>query len=311
MTLHSYSKVYSLGHRITKDLLTPGDNIVIQEKIDGSQFSFGVTEDGEVLCRSRGQQIDVNEPNNLFAPAVATVVSLKDKLHKGWVYRAEALCKPKHNTLCYDRIPFGGLIVYDIETDLQMEFLAPWAVVSATKALGLECVPCFNDAIPEGGVPTLEDLRALTDQPSILGQKMEGIVIKNYDKFAPEGKVLMGKIVRDDFKEMHGPDWKKRNPSGPDIRQNIGEMFAVPARFEKAVQRLRDAGLLDESPTDIGPLLKDLNKDLLEEQADFIKEQLFQWAWKHICKQSTKGFPEWYKKKLLVSQFPEEREEAS
>ncbi len=37
---HSYPKIYGLGHKAITELLS--DNVMVEEKIDGSQFSFGI-----------------------------------------------------------------------------------------------------------------------------------------------------------------------------------------------------------------------------------------------------------------------------
>ena len=50
---HSYPQIYALGHRYITELLL--DPVLVEEKIDGSQFSFGVFEvEGEhqLRCRS-------------------------------------------------------------------------------------------------------------------------------------------------------------------------------------------------------------------------------------------------------------------
>lgn len=57
--IHSYSSIYALGHKALEDLLkTP---VLVEEKLDGSQFSFGVyiNQEGERLlkCRSKGADI--------------------------------------------------------------------------------------------------------------------------------------------------------------------------------------------------------------------------------------------------------------
>jgi len=305
MTIHSYSKVWAMGHRVTATILTPGENIVAQEKIDGSQFSFGMR-DGVLHCRSRGQQINLDAPDNLFKPAVETVKALVDELVPGYTYRAEAVCKPKHNTITYGRIPEGGLIVYDIETEAQCQFLEPWSVITETKRLGLECVQYFQDAISsDTAAMTLAILEELLETESELGGKIEGIVIKNYDRLEEaSGKVLMGKLVREEFKEMHTKDWKKRNPGPTDIREQIGAMFCTEARFEKAVQHLREQGLLKGGPEDIGPLLKELNTDLLAEGQEAISAELMKWGLRLIVKKAARGFPQWYKKKLIDDRFP-------
>ena len=39
---HSYPDVYELGHKIVSDVLN--GHVLVQEKVDGSQISFGVDE---------------------------------------------------------------------------------------------------------------------------------------------------------------------------------------------------------------------------------------------------------------------------
>lgn len=49
---HSYPSTFALGHRAIADLLL--DPVLVEEKVDGSQFSFGVFEqDGERVIRCR------------------------------------------------------------------------------------------------------------------------------------------------------------------------------------------------------------------------------------------------------------------
>ena len=98
----SYPKVYALGHAAIGELLL--DRVIVQEKIDGSQFSFGVF-DGELHVRSKGKEIEPSAPEKMFNDAILAVIERKDKLQPGWTYRAEYLRTPHHNHLNYDRIP--------------------------------------------------------------------------------------------------------------------------------------------------------------------------------------------------------------
>jgi hypothetical protein len=67
MKISSYSKVYNLGHRTIEQLF---DGIVVaQEKVDGSQFSFGLI-DGELYCRSKGKRQMPEQPDKMFAGGV-------------------------------------------------------------------------------------------------------------------------------------------------------------------------------------------------------------------------------------------------
>src|SRR3990167_7209919 len=98
--LYSYPSIYSIGHKAIEDLFS--SPVLIEEKLDGSQFSMSLV-DGQLLCRSKNQQIVVDEPEKMFSKAIETAKSLD--LHPGWIYRCEYLRAPKHNTLAYDRVP--------------------------------------------------------------------------------------------------------------------------------------------------------------------------------------------------------------
>jgi len=126
--LSSYGKVYGVGHKDIADLLSGG--VVVEEKIDGSQFSFSFGEDGNIKtlqCRSNGQQlpliivesaespVHVGTSEKMFNKAVASA-ALRTHAHPGWVYRCEYLQSPKHNTLAYERTPTDNLILFDVMT---------------------------------------------------------------------------------------------------------------------------------------------------------------------------------------------------
>ena len=135
---HSYPSIYALGHRAVADLLTGPVNV--EEKVDGSQFSWCVDDAGEIRCRSKCATLNVDAPEKMFTAAVATVKSLAGLLTPGWTYRAEFLGKPKHNALAYDRMPKAHLIVFDIN-DGHESYLSYAAKHEEAERLGLECVP--------------------------------------------------------------------------------------------------------------------------------------------------------------------------
>ena len=137
--ISSYPSIYAVGHRSIKDIFS--SEVVIEEKVDGSQFSMERL-NGELSCRSKGQQIILDAPNKMFEAAVATAQSLD--LHDGWTYRCEYLAKPKHNTLAYARVPKQNLIMFDVMTAPET-YLTPIEKRAEADRLGLECVPCFRD----------------------------------------------------------------------------------------------------------------------------------------------------------------------
>ena len=146
----------------------------------------------------------------------------------------------------------------------------------------------------------------LAELSQLGGQLIEGMVVKNYHKFGEDGHVLMGKYVSEKFKEVQKSDWKKENPGQGDIIQKIISMYKSEARWNKAIQHLEEQGILERDPRDIGKLIKEISTDVHTECQDEIKGLLFQWAWKQIQHGITRGFPEWFKQKLLEKQFNEQ-----
>ena len=295
---HAYPRVWALGHPNITDLLD--DPVLVEEKVDGSQFSFGIF-DGEVRCRSKGKQLIIEAPEKLFQRAVDTVLCIKDRLRPGWTYRAEYLSKASHGTLKYDRAPRNFLMIFDINTDYE-HYLSYEEKVEEASRLELSVVP----KLYEGQVHQSEDLTELLERESVLGGvKIEGFVIKNYKKFGDDKKVLMGKYVSEAFKEVHRSVWKQKNPNSGDVIKDLSTMYCVEARWRKARQHLEEAGNLESSPRDIGNLIKEVKKDVKEECEAEIKEKLFAWAWPRIERATTIGLPEWYKRLLLENQFKE------
>ena len=293
MDIRSYSSPKVFGHRLVSEVLD--GHVIIQEKIDGSQISFGIYE-GELSVRSRNMQIDL-EDAGMFSLAVEYLQKIKSVLTDGWTHRGEYLSKPKHNTLCYSKTPFGFIVLFDVDTG-NTSYLEQQEVRSLSEFHGFDYAPVLWEG--DGKEVTLNMLKGLLTTESILGGvNIEGVVIKNYDKYIKD-KVMMAKYVSASFQEKHGKDWKQRNPGA--IEYVVGH-FGKEAIFQKTVQHLEEAGQLDHEPKDIGKLMKELNQDIEREHAEEIKEMLYKSEKGKILKEITKGFPEWYKDKLANDAF--------
>jgi hypothetical protein len=302
MNLPSYPSIYNLGHAAIAELFN--GEVIAEEKIDGSQISFGVRA-GHLALRSKGAEINVLAPEGLFALGVETAKALHaaGKLRDGWTYRGEYLAKPKHNILNYDRAPKDHIILFDVNTGPE-SYVSSDEKRAVAAELGLECVP----QLFRGKIENPAELRALLDSMSCLGgQKIEGVVIKPaaYDLFGRDKKCLFGKFVSEAFKETHAREWTKEHatPGGKDIVGLIGQRLNTQARWAKARIHLAEAGKLEHSPRDIAMLIKEIPTDIAKECEDEIKRELFDWAWPQLRRMVTKGMPEWYKEELLKRQF--------
>lgn len=295
--IDSYASIYNLGHAAIRGLFE--DEVQVEEKVDGSQFSFGML-DGSLQFRSRSAAIDPDAPEKMFAAGVEAVKAVADKLEPGFVYRGEYLQKPKHNALAYNRIPANHVIVWDVQVGPGDHATAEGRAHLAAE-LGMEAVPVLAS-----GKVDQASLRSLLTTQSILGgQLIEGVVIKNYLRFGRDKKILVGKFVSDSFKEVHRKTWKQDNPAGKDILVALGDKYRHEARWNKAIQHLAEAGTLDNSPKDIGNLLREVQDDVNRECAEEIKEALYRWARPQLNRSIIRGLPEWYKDKLLQKQFGE------
>lgn len=299
-SFNSYPSIYALGHKALQGLLDVP--VLVEEKVDGSQFSFGVTEDGlEVKVRSKGANLYVEAPEKMFKQAVATVLDIEKALTPGWTYRAEYLSKPKHNALVYNRVPEKHLIIFDIN-DGHESYLGPEAKAEEAQKVGLECVPMLY----QGTELTLDVIRELLDTESVLGgQKIEGVVVKplEYNLFGQDKKVLMGKFVSEAFKEVHAGSWKEGNPGQKDIIQRIGMRYQTQARWQKALMHLKESGVIEGNLKDIGHMMREVPEDILKEHKEEMMEELWQWAWPSIRRITVAGLPEYYKEELLKLQF--------
>lgn len=294
---HSYPSIYNIGHKAVQPLLDK--EVIAEEKVDGSQLSFGRFGD-EIKIRSKGREFPIDAPDGMFQRAADVVKELKDKLHDGWTYRGEYLNKPHHNTLTYGRTPHWCIIIFDVSTG-DNEFLPYEEKAKEASRLGLEVVPLLYR-----GKLDLERFKELLDKDSYLGNcKIEGVVIKpiNYDLFGIDKKVLLAKYVSEAFKEKHNMEWKLGNPSRSDIVALISEALKTEARWNKAIQHLREVGKITDSPKDIGPLMKEIQADLEKEVKEEVAEKLVNYFWPTVVRGAMRGFPDWYKKRLLEQAF--------
>jgi len=301
----NYPSIFNLGHKAIEELFN--ESVLIEEKIDGSQFSFGVI-DGVLRCKSKGKELIVDEPEKMFQLAVNTVKRLHtvEMLKEGWTYRGEYLQKPKHNTLCYDRVPKLNIILFDVNTGHE-SYLSYEEKAAEAFRLGLEVVPMLY----EGMVTSIDQLKEFLERQSILGATtIEGMVIKNYARFGEDKKALMGKWVRDEFKELHKINWKTDNPGMGDVVQNLVKELRSDARWQKAIQHMQESGELTNTPKDIGGLMREVKADVKKECTQHIKDAMFKWAWPQIERGIVGGFPDWYKTKLAESQFKADPDQA-
>ena len=234
------------------------------------------------------------------------VNSVSDCMPIGMYFYSETLCRPKHNIIEYDKVPENHIAVFGVYNADKQVFLNYSGTKMLADQLEVDTVPLivegaygFSDQKP---MP-IDVIKDLLERESYLGgSKIEGIVVRDVKKAVEYMGLLfpmaIGKYVSEAFKEKHDKGWK--NKGSKNTWLEFMEIYRNENRWMKAFQHLRDEGLIENEPRDIGKLIIEAQEDITNE----CKAEILDWLWKIYGKQllrhSIKGLPEWYKEKLLT-----------
>lgn len=311
MTLPSYWKSVNLGDPKLGEFFR-GSILQVEEKIDGSQFSFGKV-NGELFMRSRSTLLNLESPEKLFAKSVNHILSVNPNLiPNNIVFRGESVTSNRHNSNVYSRTPTGFIVLFGGEDLVTGRVLDHLELSECAANFGIDVVPILDTMNPDGmsGEEILSHLNKFLDRESYLGGCLvEGVAIKRLSNpIFYMDKPIFAKLVSASFKETQKKEWRKDNPTQLDALHVIAEEVGTPARYDKAIQRLKESGKYTGAVQDIGPLIKAVGDDIREECREFIGARFAELFTDDVSRIAVKGVPNWYKKKLqdnLASQIGE------
>ena len=241
-------------------------------------------------------------PEKMFKLGHDHIMKMKDTIIKNFkpntFFFLEYLQKPKHNTLKYNTVPKNNLVLFDVMSlsDFESWSTGRGELCDVAGILDVDVVPELHR-----GKADIDKLKELLGVDSYLGgEKIEGVVVKNYSQTVNIGGKnypVFSKYVREEFKERHGNDWKVRSPKTSLVDWVNG--FCSEARWNKAIQHLTEFGMIEESPKDIGAILKEVQEDITIEEGGYIRDFLFKHFIDDIKRASVRGLPQWYKDKLV------------
>lgn len=302
MRLESYPKILQVGDPLIKQLFE--DEVIVEEKIDGSQFRAWFDSEGKAKFGSKAVNYnEFNPPDKMFLPAILSAEKhFAEKNFTDAFFVFEFLGKPKQNTLTYSRAPKDFLVLLD--ANVKGTWLSRQKKEELASELGLECVPLLH----VGKVKDNEELKTFLERESFLGgTTVEGIVVKNYQKLHDIafmlGAPLFGKFVREEFRELNRENWG----TGVPIEEKIMKHFPPEPRWRKAVQHLREQGQLGNGVKDIGKLIVEVERDFEEECKEAVKGILWEEYAHRLVTASRAGFAEWFKQELAKQAFEESR----
>ena len=277
-----FPKIYRLGHKDVKDILD--GPVEVTEKIDGSQISFGIIEK-KLVVRSKNTEINPADVPNQFINSYQSIQRIfsEGRLEDGYFYYGEAVRGLRHNVITYARIPKGYIALYSVRKP-DGTFEPDFKVIENTaNSFGIDPVP-----LKHLGTISVQELEDILKQDSFYGPRMEGLVIKSSRK-----KFEMAKLVRDDYKEVSRHVIKNSLP----LEQRITELFLqykTNARWDKAIQHYLDAGNSPDDKLVIPSLIKEVTQDILTEEGETIKNDLFAFFRKQFIRTVTEGLADYY-----------------
>ena len=244
MTFQLYTKIRPLGSEENAGIFeNASDTIIVEEKIDGANFRFMITEDNRIIFGSRTQSIGDSE-QQIGGNWEKCVEHIKKTLkgkdlseYKGLIFYGE--CCIKH-TLQYDWSsipPFLGYDIFDIKDNKYLDYPVNKIIFNL---LGLEFVPVIKEC-SAGEIGEINDsIVPPTKYPSPSAGandlQAEGIVYKNYDK------QIFGKYVLDKFKEKAREVFGGSPKFAKDDTERVVLTYCVNARIEKIIFKLIDDG---------------------------------------------------------------------
>lgn len=272
-----------------------GDQIVIQEKIDGANAAIRYDSETNCLVAQSRKNI-LNESNNLrgFYEFVCSLdkQTIKDALGDDLILFGEWLVP---HTVVYPEDCYNHFYAYDVYDTQACAYLNQDKVEEIVRTIGLKYVPVFF----KGKFESWDKCMEYVGRTDLGGDYGEGIVIKNESivKLIEAQKGLRNddiyeysngrtidfysrqpfylKIVSERFKETK-PIKKKKQLSPEDIAAAeayvaLAESIVVPARTVKIINKLVDEGILPEQWTnnDMKTIAQNLPKQMYE---DCLKE---------------------------------------
>lgn len=249
------------------------DEIIIQEKIDGSNAAIRYDSENDcVVAQSRKQILSVS--NNLRGMYEWSQTLDKDRVRE---VLGDNLCLFGEwlvpHTVKYPDEKYNQFYAYDIyDTDAE-KYLPQDIVEEKARELGLNFVPIFY----KGEFQSWEHCLSFVGKTEMNGEMGEGIVIKNQTKLNdPNGRTpFYIKIVSERFQETHERHVKIVSPEQLKAQEEnkiLCESIVTEARVTKILHKLVDEGILPENwgAKEMGIVAKNLCGRVFE---DCMKEE--------------------------------------
>lgn len=243
--MKKFDKVKRAGHKYNQGMFQEGE-LVIKEKLDGANFRFTVTENGELLFGSRNVEYDDEDDiDSRFRAAIEHVREEFDTVTTSadlsrYTFFGENMVK---HSLEYDWDNTPQFIGFDIYDHEKEEYMPTHTAYSLFKSLGLETAPIIERVQAENFDPSEFDAAQESEFRDGAG---EGVVIINEDAEENDlsGFNTRAKMVTDDFEEKHEESMGggKQDGDEPEGHNILVRRYCTDGRINKHIHKMRDEG---------------------------------------------------------------------
>ena len=228
-------------------------SVLIQPKMDGSNSSIWVDDEGKIACGSRTREISIEKDNAGFAYYITNsndteINALKDWLldNPSYIIYGEWLGGVDGRKFVGSIKQYieGGFFIFDVFDTDSGEYIDYDVWYPVVSKIYHRCVPIIAriDNMTWDDVDKYVDSCIFNLPSGIIG---EGIVIKTYPVLRdPWGNPQVAKIVRDEW--HHNKTTKKTNVNQNDTEKEFVDKFCTPAFVEKEVNKVLIALDMDE-----------------------------------------------------------------
>ncbi len=279
MTQKRYVDIERLKDRYAMSF-TPGEHIVVEEKIDGANASIAVGEDGTLKAFSRRNELTPQNNlqgfyefvQNLDPIIVSAVLGTRYILFGEWLVK---------HTIKYPEDKMKQFYVFDV-WDTTIEQYLPWEQVRQfAEFIRLKTVPLFFD----GKFTSWNDIYSYVGKTEMDGEPCgEGIVVKSQDRLDNKfsGTPAYVKIVAKEFSEVHQSKPQKDIDPEKLAKKQADETLAATIvtarRITKGLEKLIEDGIISEDwdEKSLGVIAKHLPRaiynDCVKEESEIVAQ---------------------------------------
>ena len=230
MQFKPYNKIHALHKEECEGILE--GTCYIQEKVDGANASIWLGDDGEIHYGSRSRDLFLANDNfNGFGDWVRSHPHLSEFFRQHPDIRLNGEWLVRH-TIGYRETSYKKFYLFDMEDlGIVVAFDDMYKLASSYEIPVVHFYGKFEN-------PTLEFIKSLAGQ-SVLGEKGEGVVVKNLSFRNKFGDINFGKYVTQEFKEDNGVTFGGNNKFSETYEEMyfVNKLVTLP-RVEKITHKL-------------------------------------------------------------------------